>query len=251
MSDKLFRTNMFGGYNKEDVQLYIARLEAEVVRLQEADSTRREPLEKTRAEDQEGTAKPEENAEEDVFVLDALSEGLERNSTDIERGAELEKARRELEQVKSELLDTRQELESSRRLCEESRKRLQFVSDEKGQLEDEVDKLRERQSNYEKDYEAVKEVLLNARIDAEIIRTKARKEAELLLENTQKRIMEQKKESASELLRHLTENCDGLLISKTYLKEQVNSIERTEKQIKELKSKIEDFMEEDILDEGI
>ena len=34
MQEKLFRTSAFGGYKKEDVRMYVARLEEELVRLQ-------------------------------------------------------------------------------------------------------------------------------------------------------------------------------------------------------------------------
>lgn len=269
MSDKLFRTNVFGGYNKEDVQTYIASLEAELVRLQEQNA-----VQESHAESEE----KEEKAEADVIVLNDILEetGSETNNQEPEASVagesspvndenekefekttqelekaqqELEETQQELEQLKLELNDMKSELNVSRRLCEQSRMRLEFVSAEKERLEDETEELREKQKNYEKDYDAIKEVLLNARIDAEIIRTKAKKEAELLLEDTQKRIMEQKKESIEELMRHLIENRDGLHASKTYLKEQVNNLERTEKQIEVLQSRIEDFMEEELFDE--
>lgn len=262
MSDKLFRTNVFGGYNKEDVQTYIASLEAEVVRLQEQNTVQESHIE---------SEEKEEKAEADVIVLNDILEeiGSETNNQQPEASVsgesspvndenqkefektrqELEETQQELEQVRLELNDMKSELNVSRRLCEQSRMRLEFVSAEKERLEDETEELREKQKIYEKDYDAIKEVLLNARIDAEIIRTKAKKEAELLLEDTQKRIMEQKKESIEELMHHLIENREGLHASKTYLKEQVNNLERTEKQIEVLQSRIEDFMEEELFDE--
>ncbi|MCI8293182.1 MAG: hypothetical protein HFH53_06560 [Hespellia sp.] len=276
MSDKLFRTNVFGGYKKEDVQAYITSLETALTKLQEqVDSGNTGSVEETPKQSvsaaQPKAASPEVEKEiaigEDVVVFgDTPEEGMEPERTqsepdapaldsaeetgteDVEESAgqkELEEARRELEQVKTELQDTKAELEISGRLCEQSKRRLELALSEKELLEDEAEKLREERKNYEKDYDAVKDVLLNARLDAEIILTRARKEANQLLEETHRQIETQKKESVETLMRHLVENHTGLQASKYYLEEQVKSIERTEEQIKTLQNKMENFLVED------
>lgn len=308
MSDKLFRINLFGGYKKEDVQAYVASLEAELTRMQEQMSSGSAALHDKVQEEaskveavgeavskagtlEEGASGAEVLQEasktgtageevpmagkemtigEDVVIFQDVAEEVikaeeaalhtgtgepqegtsgesvgEKEEEKAEQQRVLEEARSELEQVKRELQDTRAELEISSRLCEQSKLRLELALTEKERLTDEVEKFRENQKNYERDYAAVKDVLLNARLDAEIILTKARKEAKELLEHTQKQIEEQKKESVETLMRHLVENHTGLQASKYYLEEQVKSIERTEKQIEALQTKMENFLEPD------
>ncbi|MCI8597021.1 MAG: hypothetical protein HFJ10_01040 [Lachnospiraceae bacterium] len=262
MSNKLFRTNMFGGYKKEDVLSYIAKLEAELTRSQELLAQKDnipEASKVTRPKEAEAV----QSVYEDVIVLsdtqeeaqadrefyeDSQGVGADKASSGAceEQNKELEEALRELELVKQELEDKKAELEASSRLCDQSRARLNLALTEKEMLENEAEKLREEQKRYEQDYDAVKEVLLNARIDAEIILTKAKKEAKLLLENTQRQISEQKKETVGELMRQLVENYNGLQTSKYHLERQVKSIERTTQQIEVIQSKMEDFLGEDI-----
>ncbi len=266
MEDKLFRTSVFGGYKKEDVLTYISKLETELLQTQNLLHMRDESSKK------QSDIDITESKNMDIFVLDeegeesGEQEGGSTNpqpqkaeSPDRQEGvtfaqeqnmeifAEQQKlltqAKSEMEQMKNDLIQVRGELQASNRLYEQSEMKLQLVIAEKNGFENELEKLREQQKNYEKDYNAVKDVLFNARLDAEIILTKAKKEAQLLLENTQKQICEQKKESVEGLMRHLGENYSGLRTSKFYLEEQVKSIERTERQIEEIQSKMVDFLE--------
>ena len=163
----------------------------------------------------------------------------------VEQQKELAETRLELEKVKRELKDAVAQLESKTQMNERNETRLKTITAEKKKLEDEVQQLREEKRNYDEDYSAIKEVLLNAQINAEIITTRARKEAEHLLENTQRQIEDQKKEAVTELMRNLAENYNGLQISKHYTEEQIRNIDRMEKQIKSIQSKMECLLEAD------
>ena len=110
---------------------------------------------------------------------------------------------------------------------------------EKQQLTDEVKELREAQRGYEGDREAIKEVLMNARVNAEVIMTKARREARILLEDTHRQINEERRQTMARLMGQLSENCSGLRASKFVLEEQVKSIESMEKQIAELRDRMQ------------
>lgn len=265
MEDKLFRTSVFGGYKKEDVLTYISKLETELLQAQNQLKMREDSSKVQKDEnvqdknmdffvlDEEGEesgepkkeiAEPQAQNTEVQNHQEGVSFGQEQNRALFEEQQNLlAQAKSEMEQLKSDLLHVRGELQARNRLYEQSEMKLQLVIAEKKGFESELEKLKEQQRDYEKNYNAVKDVLFNARLDAEIIMTKAKKEAQLLLENTQKQICEQKKESMEGLMRHLGENYSGLRTSKFYLEEQVKSIERTERQIEEMQSKMVDFLE--------
>lgn len=253
MGDKLFRTKIFGGYRKEDVKDYVTKLELELMKVQAQLQVSLTPSESSKQQNID-------NIDEDVIVLNDIEgdyEGVKEESTilkeaavkestevvdSVEQQKEFVEVKLECEKVKRDLETAKVQLERINQVCEKNEARLKAVSAEKKQLEDEVEKLREEKKNYEKDYDAIKEVLLNAKVNAEIVITRARKEANLLLEDTQRQITEQKKESITELMRHLTENYNGLQVSKYYMEEQAKNIDCMEKQIKSIQCKMESFL---------
>ncbi len=253
MRNRLFRSSIFGGYKKEDVQAYIARLEAEITRSQGPAATETK------------TASALEKTAQGIDDVVVLSDILEEFSSDTlaekipssEKMPEGETPKKQPENgaLESETRNSHQtpvpSVKELERKLEEAKEQLKEALAQKESLEKETRRLREERRSYEQDYGAVKEVLLNARLDAEIILTKARKEARLLIENTKRQIAEQRKASVTELMRHLSENHSGLQASKYYLEEQVKNIERAEKQIEALKIQMEDFLGTDVRVDGV
>lgn len=124
MGDKLFRTRVVGGYNKEDVHSYISKLEDELTRAHERLESQNEPCRE---------AEKREEADEDVVVLRDTAEETKEKSMrekvekqegeDVGRGGqagELVAVREELERVKNELIDTKVELGISKQRFEQS-----------------------------------------------------------------------------------------------------------------------------------
>ena len=234
MDNKFFRTRVFGGYNKEDVQSYINRLEAELARMQAQPSAVQQ--------DSSNIGEDESKAileKEDMLVLEEVPEQQEEAVLQKSPGTGEDKVSDESKQKQT---DMELELKDLHNLCEQQEKRLQMILTENQQLTGELEKLQEERENYEKDYKALKDVLLNARVDAEIIVTKAKREAQLIIDKAHKQISQQKKESVDELMHQLHY---GLQASKYSLEEHVKSIERTERQIKVIQDKMEDFLETD------
>ncbi len=275
MQEKLFRTSAFGGYKKEDVRMYVARLEEELVRLQarltdgksSADASAAPAAEKAPAEGEDiivfsdTQEAPEEISEQEMEPpageipakeppageVPAEEPSAEKTSDAEKETAASADWENELASARLELRETKMQLKASNKLYAQSKKRLKLVLSEKKQLEDEAFQLREEKKKYEDNYDAVKEVLMNARIDAEIIRTKAKNEAKLLLEETHRRIAQEKEKSILELVHALNANRTGLETSKYYLEEQVNGIACMEKQLDAIRDELKKFL---VMDTG-
>jgi len=132
MGDKLFRTSVVGGYNREDVNSYISKLEAELMRVQKQLGEQVRQWEEPRRERKPDTCDdviilsdspqeagktnntekpPKEKASAEANIPESACEGQEK---------ELAAARLELERVSGELIDARVELGISKQRCEES-----------------------------------------------------------------------------------------------------------------------------------
>ena len=229
MKNELFRTHLFGGYRKEDVDAYIEKLEAEVARLE--DGRKDGPAVR------QGSALIESAELEDFIFLG----GEEETEAVVKTAAEpVAPAHGKMEaEVQAEIEELKQKLEVERAKCDQAARLLQVATYEKQQLTDEVKELREAQRGYEGDREAIKEVLMNARVNAEVIMTKARREARILLEDTHRQINEERRQTMARLMGQVSENCSGLRASKFVLEEQVKSIESMEKQIAELRDRMQ------------
>lgn len=255
MKDTLFRACVFGGYKKEDVNAYVGKLESEIARL--------EAQLQERGGEQMSKAAPEtpNPYEDDIIVLSesadeespaeaAIGEDSEKTPEDYGSKSDTGKnedvagnadsVQKELEEAKLEIERLKRSLDDARAECEQSTKDLRLAVLEKQQLEVETEKIRHELEEYGVDRDAIKEVLLNARVDAEVILTKARQESKLLLENTNKQISDQKRTVALELVNQLSENYIGLQASRSRLEEQVRSMERMEKEIEKIKLRVED-----------
>ncbi|MEY8324076.1 hypothetical protein AALB47_09200 [Lachnospiraceae bacterium 54-11] len=131
MSDKLFRTSIVGGYNKEDVHSYISMLETKLTQAQEKLEEQIELWEKPgkrgsleRDEDVVVLSDTPQEAEKagkiEEDILKGKQEGESQAAAFDEQARELAAVRQELEKVKSELIDTKVELGISNQRYEQS-----------------------------------------------------------------------------------------------------------------------------------
>lgn len=137
--EEKFRTCLFGGYNKEDVQSYVASLEQEIERLTAVEMTA-ELLEKS------------------------VNELLEKQKTDQTTMEEQKGKQAEMEKTGAEQKDETQKEKTTAPSIEE------------------IEALREKAQKYEESYDAIKQLLLDSRIEAQVILTDARQQAEKLKE---------------------------------------------------------------------
>ena len=261
MNERMFRTNIIGGYNKDDVRYYVESLEKELEQLKGKGKTFQPAADALQAQAEDdtlildgGQGAANENvpaAEEKSPADKELKVGKEGETSkelalEKERAQKLEQRTAELEKELAEARDSvRQleaELEKTRALKEHHEKNSRIAQLEKEKLEMEVKQLNEERKNYEDDYKAVKSVLLDARVDAEIIVAKARKKADLLLEDTERQMVLKQREIMNNLISNLAENNNKLTVSKYYLEEQVKGLEKTQKQIQEIQDNVELYL---------
>lgn len=202
-SDKEFRTVLFGGYSKEDVQEYLKTIEkdSEVAKFgyQSEITELKAELEKSREEKD----KLEEIARRYRGKLDEFENKKMSSQTETEIYVEeLKKQKTENENLRHKFAElqgkTRILLEENRHMEKELEKlNGAGISSEKNmQLEDEMQQLKEEKEKYQEDVQAIKKVLKDARMSAEYIKEEARKEAEGILNQAQKEsrdLIEQRK----------------------------------------------------------
>lgn len=212
--EALFRTCVFGGYNKQDVNEYIDRLEEQVNKAKSLN---------------DGVNQQKKIMEDDFFVLgdDQVKQVLPKDTT-----SEKEISFEKYLELQNKLLKTQEELTNVKSKLEQKNIKCQ-------KLESEINKLRSSSENYEEDYKAVKNVLLNARVDAEIIVAKAREKAEMISKDSQKKLIDKKKDMVALILKLLDENGNSLDISKSCLETQVKSLVMARKQMESMRKDIE------------
>lgn len=259
----LFRTSIIGGYNKSDVKDYIRRLELELMRAK----VEREGTERNFHE-MDG-----EKGSPDVLVLNEMSgrdtvekevltdehKRVEMNDARIdELNQKLKEAEEELALKDKKLIEKEQQLNVENKELREKLSKLLEITPDNGQnekkieelsllnenLQKEKERLLEERRNYESDYAAVKNVLLNARVDAEIIVSKARAKADAILKDAQQQIEDRKREACDLLIKCLEDNQYNLSISKSRMEEQIKSIEKVNDEIHVLQENVRKFQEE-------
>lgn len=260
MNDRMFRTNLIGGFNKEDVRDYVESLERELARLKERGASTQNTADGGLLPNDEDTLvltgnlgqiteenqHLSKNEEKEKKETTCLQPELEKKRQEIE--AQLSKECRKTEmleqrvkELEAEASDAKLKLERSQTdlkemaiQTEQKEKDLRILQLEKEKLELQVKQLNEERKDYEEDYKAVKNVLLDARINAEIIMAKARERAESLLKKAEREALQKQRQSLNGLVKNLAENNSKLGVSKYYLEEQVKEIEKTQKQIQEI-----------------
>lgn len=245
----MFRTAVFGGYNRDDVDEYIQTLEKEMDSVRELHQKEKEDLIR-RAEESESEltrvryeleaarsdVRPASPAADGVSREDALRELEEELGRVI--GAPVREAAPEAE--KEELASLR---ESLRELEEENRS-LKEKLGKQGQ-EDELF-----------DYETVRKIMEEARNNAWIIEKEARQQAEAILEGARQKLKEEEDEQrhriASRINTQLEEKGIQLMAAKYKIEQYIKEISsaqqglyllnsRMEKMVKDMPVRLDDY----------
>lgn len=223
----LFRTCVFGGYNKYDVNEYIKSLEDELAKARMLSEDGRMDS----GYPAQGTAK----REPDIVILDEIM-GRD-NSFQKESDPSAETAS-SLKQNKKDI-NTEQPIKNEAFELEKKRyeKEVRDLQLKCQNLQNEIEMLNREKNAYDEDYKAVKNVLLNARVDAEIIVAKAREKAKMLLDNAHKELEDKRRESYTLFSKCMEDNQNSLNISKVYLEQQIRQIEQVQKEMRLLGEK--------------
>ncbi len=257
----LFRTSIIGGYNKSDVRDYIRRLEFELMRSKvDKEGTENSLLEKDRGKGGPDVLVLNEVDERDTAEKEALAD--EYRAVDKQSSARIDELNQKLKEAEEELalkdkklIEKEQQLNTENRELREKLSKLLELTPDNGQkekrieelsllnenLQKEKEKLLEERKNYESDYTAVKNVLLNARVDAEIIVSKAKAKADMLLRDAQQQIEDRKREACVLLIKCLEDNQYSLSVSKSRMEDQIKNIEKIHEELHVLQENVRQF----------
>lgn len=184
---KTFRTSLIGGYNKEDVDDYIAGILSENARLAEME-------------------KKAQNLEQEIS-------GMLKNQMS-QQEKRLEECRLETEQrVQGEYEEKLRQAGERIRECEELNKEYQQrLSDCQKKMQEgkenqgniisgaEAEILREKARKYDETYEAIKKLVLDSRIEAQIILTDARQKADQIVQNAAEQAKKDKSKMTAKIM---------------------------------------------------
>lgn len=184
---KTFRTSLIGGYNKEDVDDYIAGILLENARLAEME-------------------KKAQNLEQEIS-------GMLKNQMS-QQEKRLEECRLETEQrVQGEYEEKLRQAGERIRECEELNKEYQQrLSDCQKKMQEgkenqgniisgaEAEILREKARKYDETYEAIKKLVLDSRIEAQIILTDARQKADQIVQNAAEQAKKDKSKMTAKIM---------------------------------------------------
>lgn len=255
-----FRTALFGGYNREDVEEYIKGLEHEMESIKLLHQ--KEKLELIRRADE---------SESELVLVKSELEAAKRKSVgrDVqeEDGSRAEAPAQEDAQEAGE-----EDLEALKILEEEMQKDLSTREDDKGdadlvllqaeceQLKKENGRLREQLENKDDlfDYDTVIKIMEEARSNAELIEKEAKERAEQMIEEAKGRALEEEEHQrhliASRVNAQLEEKGIQLMAAKYKIEQYINEISNTqqglyllntrmEKMVKDMPVRLDDYWE--------
>lgn len=105
---------------------------------------------------------------------------------------------------------------------------------ENEQLRAEIVKLQEKVSQHDSDYDAIKKVLLDARIDANVMIQKARDKADDILREAEATAEEQKQKTGREVQREVGDRTLELFMARYRVNDYVEELERAQKNLEGL-----------------
>ena len=258
-----FRTALFGGYNKEDVDEYIKTLEHEIDSIKVLHQ--KEKLELMRkVEDGEaelalvradletarGQIKKEDGTEQDEReTLQMLEEELKR----------AEAAKKEQHESIQELEEEEKDVKASR-AAEEGKKALSKLQEAYDKLEEENISLKEQLEKKDDlfDYDTVIKIMEEARANAELIEKEAKQKAEQMIEEAKDRALAEEEKQrhmiASRINAQLEEKGIQLMAAKYKIEQYIKEIEgtqrglyllntRMEKMVKDMPVRLDDYWE--------
>ena len=277
----MFRTALFGGYNREDVEEHIRNMEHEIETVKLLHQ--KEKLELIRrAEESEGElALVKSELEEahrqlgavqpdDAQTDDAQSEDAQQS----DKGARLQEGEPAAEKPESEtenakpagteekeaLNKLQEELQKERARTESERKTLARLREAQERLEQENQQLRKQLESRDDlfDYETVTKIMEEVRNNAELIEKEARERASQIIQEARDRAVEegerQRRNISSRINAQLEEKGIQLMAAKYKIEQYIKSINETQqglcllnermgKMVKDMPVRLDDYWE--------
>ncbi|MBS5431545.1 MAG: hypothetical protein KHX75_10805 [Lachnospiraceae bacterium] len=257
-----FRTALFGGYNREDVEEYIKGLEHEMESIKLLHQ--KEKLELIRRADE---------SESELVLVKSELEAAKKKSVGRDVQEEGESKAEEPVPVREDVQEAGEEdLEALKILEEEMQKDLNTKEDDKGdadlvllqaeceRLKKENGRLREQLENKDDlfDYDTVIKIMEEARTNAELIEKEAKERAEQMIEEAKGRALEEEDHQrhliASRVNAQLEEKGIQLMAAKYKIEQYINEISNTqqglyllntrmEKMVKDMPVRLDDYWE--------
>ncbi|HIW82765.1 MAG TPA: hypothetical protein H9873_00345 [Candidatus Dorea gallistercoris] len=245
-SDKMFRTAMFGGYNREDVEEYVRTVEHEIDSIKVLHQKEKAEL-LSRLEESEAKA----DYSEQILNAEKEREGKVR---------EEEKAKEEPKEEPKE--ESREETGEEKAAEEDVSGKLRLEIEElKAEIEkkdQELEKLNEKKGDGLFDYETVIRIMEEARHNAQLIEKEAAQKALSMVEEAKTKAREEEERQkgiiASRVNAQLEEKGIQLMAAKYKIEQYMKEIEsaqqglynlnaRMEKMVKDMPARLDDYWE--------
>lgn len=246
----LFRTCFFGGYNKDDVKEYVKRLEEELIKAKtenEAKSSQGMNFVREKRTEDMGVVIFDEAMEKEAPVPSDYSREQKKEKIEKDEGqmsgVNLDEMNQKLEEVRKEMVEKEKETEEKEKHYV---KEIHELMELNQKLQKETEILKAEKRNYDEDYQAIKSVLLDARVDAEVIISKARQKADMIMKEAQKEIEDKKLEACAILSKCLEENEYSLVISKKRMEDQVKNMEKAREEINALHADVKKLQDHEM-----
>ena len=245
----MFRTAVFGGYNRDDVDEYIQTLEKEMDSVRELHQKEKEDLIR--------------RAEESESELTRVRYELEAARSDVRPaspaadGAGQEDALRELEEELGRVIGApvrEPAPEAEKEELASLRESLRELEEENQSLKEKLGKQGQEDELF--DYETVRKIMEEARNNAWIIEKEARQQADAILESARQKLKEEEDEQrhriASRINTQLEEKGIQLMAAKYKIEQYIKEISsaqqglyllnsRMEKMVKDMPVRLDDY----------
>lgn len=215
MSERAFRVCIIGGYNKADVTEYIRALEEELEELREK-------------------AKAGVSPETAGQCLEAAVAALETAGQQPEAagGAQGTPGVADVPAAAAgAAASERPETAEYLRLQEENQR-----------LREELESMKDRRTRSEEDYEAIKKVLLDARVDAGVITAKAQERANQMIAETEEYLEKRKRQAIAEFCKEMENRGIELLTSKYKIQAQMENLEKAYEELRQVRQYMADVV---------
>ena len=245
----MFRTAVFGGYNRDDVDEYIQTLEKEMDSVRELHQKEKEDLIRRAEESESELTRVRyelEAARSDVRPASPAADGVSR-----------EDALRELEEELGRVIGApvrEPAPEAEKEELASLRESLRELEEENQSLKEKLGKQGQEDELF--DYETVRKIMEEARNNAWIIEKEARQQAEAILEGARQKLKEEEDEQrhriASRINTQLEEKGIQLMAAKYKIEQYIKEISsaqqglyllnsRMEKMVKDMPVRLDDY----------
>ena len=247
----MFRTAVFGGYNRDDVDEYIQTLEKEMDSVRELHQKEKEDLIRRAEESESELTRVRyelEAARSDVRPASPAADGVSR-----------EDALRELEEELGRVIGApvrEPAPEAEKEELASLRESLRELEEENQSLKEKLGKQGQEDELF--DYETVRKIMEEARNNAWIIEKEARQQADAILESARQKLKEEEDEQrhriASRINTQLEEKGIQLMAAKYKIEQYIKEISsaqqglyllnsRMEKMVKDMPVRLDDYWE--------